>query len=575
MRSLRYDVPSRLREDASCGRKLTKSIQTKFIALILGCTLLCAAVIGGAGILNANGVVDADSSRIMNLMCEEKAESIDAILSRIEQSVETLALYATDELDDVSRLRTDPAYVEDLTARIQAVAVNAGRSTDGSLAVYVRFNPNLAGPTAGLFWSRATQDGSFQPQAPTDLSRYGSDDLEHVGWYYLPVQSGKPIWLAPYFNKNLGVEMLSYVIPLYADGETVGVVGMDVDFSVIEDMVTSTHVYESGYAFLTDGEANVIFHRELQEGTPMGDLEESLVPVAEELQRGGNGSYLFPYTWRGVEKRMALCSLSNGMRLAITAPTAEIDAAKNNLIAQIVFFTTANAALSVVLAVALSRRIVRPLKELNVAARQVAEGDLSVELSSRTNDEVGTLALSFQQTVNHLRTYIDYINGLAYRDGLTGVKNKTAYQDAVKRLEEAIKAGKPEFGVIVFDINGLKQVNDTFGHDFGDMLIIDACRVICKVFKRSPVYRIGGDEFTVILEHADLEHCIDLLEGFERELEESNRYAHPERRVSIARGIAVYEEQVDLAFVGVFKRADEAMYRNKAAMKRREDGEGA
>ena len=74
----------------------------------------------------------------------------------------------------------------------------------------------------------------------------------------------------------------------------------------------------------------------------------------------------------------------------------------------------------------------------------------------------------------------------------------------------------------------------------------------------------------MILEHWDLEHYVELLERFERELEESNQYAHPEGRVSIARGIAVYEESVDLTFVDVFKRADEAMYQNKAAMKRRE-----
>lgn len=70
---------------------------------MLGCTLLCAAVVGGAGIINANSVVDADSSHIMNLMCGEKAESIDAILSRIEQSVGTLAMYSMDGLDDIRR----------------------------------------------------------------------------------------------------------------------------------------------------------------------------------------------------------------------------------------------------------------------------------------------------------------------------------------------------------------------------------------------------------------------------------------------------------------------------------------
>lgn len=157
--------------------------------------------------------------------------------------------------------------------------------------------------------------------------------------------------------------------------------------------------------------------------------------------------------------------------------------------------------------------------------------------------------------------------GLAYRDPLTNVKNKTAYQDAEKRFEERMRSERPEFALVVMDINGLKQVNDSFGHDFGDMLIMDACKLVCKVFKRSPVYRIGGDEFVTILESGDLEHYQELLENFQIEMDAMNRDSRLGNRVSIARGIAVYDSETDLVFANVFKRADDAMYKNKAVMK--------
>ena len=60
--------------------------------------------------------------------------------------------------------------------------------------------------------------------------------------------------MEPYYNQNIGVEMVSYVIPIYRDNETVGVVGMDIDFSIIEDVVNGTRVYDSGYAFLVDAQ---------------------------------------------------------------------------------------------------------------------------------------------------------------------------------------------------------------------------------------------------------------------------------------------------------------------------------
>lgn len=546
-----------------------KSIQTKFIILILGCVLLSSLVIGGAGILNSKRVVDEDSSRIMNLLCSEKANSINALLSRIEQSVNTLSVYALGQLDNVEALKTDDAYIEDYTKRVQTVAINAANNTEGALAVYLRFNPEFTAPTSGLFWSKTALDGSFQELVPTDFSQYSPEDVEHVGWYYIPVKSGKATWMTPYMNQNIKVEMISYVIPLYMDNVTVGVIGMDIDFKVITDIVDQTRVYDSGYAFLTDSQANVLYHKEIASGTSLGSLENSLIPVGEEIKNGGSGSFLFPYSWRGERKRMALCSLDNGMRMAVTAPALEIDSDKNSLIWQISVAVIFIGGLSVFVTITMTRRLIKPLKELNVAAQKIAEGDLSVSLTHQTKDEVGTLADSFQQTVNHLQKYIDYINGLAYRDGLTGVKNKTAYQETANRIEEQTRVGRPEFAVVVLDINNLKVVNDTHGHDFGDMLIIDACKIICKVFKRSPVYRIGGDEFVVILENNDYGRYADLLTLFQEEMDSYNSSVRTGSTISIARGIAIYEENMDLTFQDVFKRADDAMYQNKKAMKER------
>lgn len=544
-----------------------KSIQTKFITLILGCVLLSSVVIGGSGILNAQRVVDKDSARIMNLLCEEKATELDGLLSRIEQSVRTLSVYTLDQLDSVDKLKNDAEYMDEYTSCLEAVAVNAAGNTDGALAVYVRFNPEFAPPTSGLFWSKTVSSGSFQKLIPTDFSGYSPSDTEHVGWYYIPVKNGKAMWMAPYFNQNLNVLMISYVIPIYRENETIGVVGMDIDFSVIAQVVSEIRLYSSGYAFLADELGTIMYHRDIALGSSMASVDKSLSPVVDELEYGTSGSNLFQYVWNAQSRKLAFRTLRNGMRLAVIAPIQEINEERNGLILQIVVAVIVICAFSVCITLIVTRRLVRPLKELNLAAKKIAEGDLSVSISTQTKDEVGTLADSFQKTVEHLQQYISYINGLAYRDTMTGAKNKTAYQESEKQMEERMRTGRPEFAVVVMDINSLKNVNDTYGHDFGDMLIVDACRLICRTFKRSPVYRIGGDEFVVILEGCDLDNYLELLEAFERGVKEHNETARPDNRLSVARGIAVYDPDVDLVFANVFKRADDAMYQNKAYMK--------
>ena len=86
-----------------------------------------------------------------------------------------------------------------------------------------------------------------------------------------------------------------------------------------------------------------------------------------------------------------------------------------------------------------------------------------------------------------------------YTDPMTGVGSKQAYLEKIDALDAQIRDGSAEaFCVIVFDVNDLKRINDTLGHDIGDVYIYNASMLICEFFEGSPAYRIGGDEFTVI-----------------------------------------------------------------------------
>lgn len=538
---------------------------------MLLCLLLSSAAIGGTGIIKTYHVVTADAAQAMNLLCTVRAEKLNRILSEIMLSTETLKNYALAEFEGVEKLQEDASYAKAFSDKLVGPAVSTAENTQGAVAVYLRFSPELTDSQSGFFYSRERGGSDFEKQIPTDLSVYDKTDTEHVGWFYHAKENGKGIWMDPYFNKNIGVQMISYVIPIYKDGYFLGVVGLDINFEYLQEIVSETTVYRTGYAFLTSDTAKVVYHKDISNGTDLetynnGEFQDFAGLLKQEQE--SSGDTLYSYIYNGVPKNASFLSLVNGMKFVLTAPVSEIEENLNQLIKQVIIQMLFILAVAVCISICVTRKLVKPLIELNTAAQKIANGDLDVLLTCHSHDEIGTLSESFRQTVAHLKHYIDYINNLAYRDLLTGVKNRTAYLEAGTKMDEMIRLKKPEFALAVFDVNNLKAVNDALGHEFGDMVIIDSSKLISKVFRKYPVYRIGGDEFVVILEDVGTELCRDLMAQLESELSVYNKHSEKGTVLSIAGGAAVYTQETDLTFGDVFKRADSIMYENKTEKKK-------
>ncbi len=157
----------------------------------------------------------------------------------------------------------------------------------------------------------------------------------------------------------------------------------------------------------------------------------------------------------------------------------------------------------------------------------------------------------------------------AYRDSLTGLKNKASYLETTAHLDKDISDGIALFAIVMVDVNFLKRVNDTYGHDRGNEYLCNCARDICSVFGKRQTYRIGGDEFVVVLEGNDLLEATYMTEQFREVVaqKKDNSELEPWERVSAAVGMASYIPETDTCAEDVFKRADQAMYENKLAMK--------
>ena len=213
------------------------------------------------------------------------------------------------------------------------------------------------------------------------------------------------------------------------------------------------------------------------------------------------------------------------------------------------------------------------LSEEAFIAQQLARLKTSNQLTTLIVAGLFGLALA-AMLINHLslRKYEaetvkerDRAREVAYKDSLTGVKSKHAYVEEEQAISEQIYSGEAgEFAVVVCDVNGLKHINDTLGHKAGDAYIRSTCEMICEYYKHSPVFRIGGDEFAIILRGQDYEHRHETLEAINRQIEQNLNTG----KAVASLGMADFDPERDNTFHAVFSRADGLMYERKQELKR-------
>ena len=517
------------------------SVQFKYLIIVISAILSIAIFVGGFSIYEVDKYIQQHTKEFVDITCSNEAAKINDIFGDIEKSVKIMESYVVSpfkSLDDVKNRDTQNEIIQMADEMFVDVAIN----TDGAIAYYMRFAPEISDNTTGLFYSQLDKSKEYIRIEPTDLSLYDKSDTEHVGWYWQPYEAGCPIWMTPYYNQNSDILMISYIIPLYYDSQFIGIVGMDFDYTVLTERIHQIKIYENGFAHLElDGniihngnDSNLLDHSQI--------TEEDYLQVTEELD--------------------------NGMTLVLSAYYGDIRQIRHEIAYKILISVSLLTALFSLIVFFMVKKIVKPLKKLTDASIKLSNGDYDVEIIHGNTYEIQQLSTAFETMLLNLREHEKMQRRLAYRDSLTGLRNTTSYKDWVSDFEKKSKNQDVSFGIVMLDLNYLKETNDTYGHNVGNTLIVTAAQIISDTFKRSPVFRIGGDEFLVILQNRDLEECDTLFEKFEAECVKSFVEVKDEKLpISIAKGFATFDPAKDSQFSDVFNRADNEMYQNKKNMK--------
>ena len=536
-----------------------KSLRTKLTLLTICIIILVVISMAIISIVFIRTNEKQRSNQLLLLLCETGERNLDYYFDSVQKSVRRVAVYVESDLDGL-----EDGQLQRHTERVRKKFDEMASKTNGVLTYYYRIDPAVSDSVKG-FWYMDLDGEGFVEHEVTDITLYDTEDTSKLVWFTVPKFEGEPVWLPPYITDNLGKRVISYNVPIYWRGQFVGVVGIEIDYSTMAEQVESIRLYGNGYAFLSDSDGNIFFHPKID----VSQLTEETKPVLPYDAIAKNT--FIRYTYDGVEKIAAWLPLSNGMRLNVAVPVSETEGEWERLVGNYLVFAAIVLVAASILTMFYTRRVTRPLVQLTEAAEQIDKGNYDYDLNYDRDDEVGRLTNTFKRLSGHMKDHISDLNKRAYVDALTSVRNKGAYttyiEDMQKRMDEG---GSQEmaFAVGVFDCDNLKRINDRYGHEKGDVYLKTASRLICHVFQHSPVFRIGGDEFSVILQNADYQNREALMQQFRDGMAEISASAkHEWEEAHIAMGIAVYDSQRDRSVNDVIRRADESMYENKRGRK--------
>ena len=504
------------------------------------CVIVIAMVVAAAfGVTAIRDVGNHDAEQTLLLLCETGQKDLDYYFQNVEQSVKTVAAYVQSDLDGV-----DEEHLQAHMDRVNDIFQKLAYNTNGVLTYYYRIDPEVSKNVKG-FWYVNTDDNGFQEHEVTDISDYDTNDTSSLVWFTVPKATGEGVWLPPYITENLDARVISYNVPVYYDGQFIGVIGIEIDYSTMAEVVNHITLYDNGYAFLNDDEGNIIYHPQMDVTTM-----EAQPKVPSGLL--SNDKFI-RYTYDGVEKQAVWLPLSNGMRLNVTAPVQEINSAWNKWVTEIAIVFAVLLVIFIILIMAFTGRIINPLQKLTKAAEQISEGYYDTELDYDKKDEVGVLTTTFKKLIMNLNVYIKNLNDMAYIDVLTGIGNRLA----LRRDYDSYQGH--EVSVVMLDLNDFKLINDTRGHGEGDRILQEVGKLLSDTFGKEHCYRYGGDEFLVIMPDISDSEFNEKLESLKQNKPAIDDTAKAGFSIGFVRGTLTDSDMLR----NMISKADEKMYESK------------
>ncbi len=370
---------------------MKNSIQRKAILFVTALILILSVLIGGTQMIIMYRGQSNEVALEMNSIALRKAAELNKNMVEAETAVKSIYALAN-ELIPSAKAMEDEEQRAVVTNAVRDVFVGIAKDSDAVISNYMTYDPELIHARDGLFYSKDAY-GVLQENEITDITAYDPEDVEHIGWYTIPKRARKPVWMEPYYNRNIDRWLISYVIPMFKDDKMIAVIGMDFDFEQIVTDLDTFRFYREGYAFLKNADGTIHYHPAYFNGESHGDHLEGIPEKDATLIRSGETeNRAVTYTYQGRKRVGVVTTLENGMQLFLSDSYTDVYWDRSIAVFSILGFTLLLMFLGIIATLLMIRRVTKPVQKLTEAISEIERGNYQVEIPKTDQDEIGILA---------------------------------------------------------------------------------------------------------------------------------------------------------------------------------------
>lgn len=392
---------------------IMKKISAQFSLANLIVSILLTLSLISISYFQSENYLSQEASEKLIYMGSGYSKQFDSELTVAQNTVDVLYNTILAHFDSSLYLEDKENYGVRFSHEIENILKINAENLKGIQGIYLTMNPSFLGYWNDLWYADTQGNGAYSKvdSSLDDLASFTADNPDYE-YFFKPVAENGPVWVDPYVDSELGINIVSYVRPVVKDGILIGIIGADLKIDDIIQSIKNLKIFDTGTSMLLNAEKNVIVHPTFNEVAPLDSIDNNAYEgLSAKIDVSFN--HIIPFEYKHSDYLFVPSVLKNGWIYLLTVPKSEVTSNVNSLLSILVIvgigFTFISILVSLVLARFLSSAIQKITYTIDkISALQLNEDDKLNNLALQSN-EIGLMALKMSAMQNKLKETVQGI----------------------------------------------------------------------------------------------------------------------------------------------------------------------